>query len=258
LSLNVNPRWPAFRRLQQLAVLTCACVTFSTLTPPAHAEIYTCGTGPKSVFDGYTNASNDPNSYEGTSATIVVRRGAVCDTDTSSGNISIAWTMIASNGGTGGWAQSGYYRWYGSSIYHFAQFRQTTSSKLYTKIGTTALTAGSAYRYWQQTLYNSTAGQWQIRDNVNSTILLQTNFNTFTAWTTPLSVQFEGETKYAASDVPGSSSAPASFTGMQVQRYSDDQWTSTLPALYGPATGQTSTRYKRSSVSNNAFNIWTG
>lgn len=223
------------------------------LATAAHAEVYTCGTH-GNLHDGYGNGSNDSNSWEGTSATIVVRHGSVCDTDTSSNNTSSAWTMVNAFN-TAGWAQSGYIRWYGSSIYHFAQYRRNSSTAWVTKIGSTALTAGSSYKYWQQSIYNSSAGQWQIRDNVNSTVLLQTNFNTFSYWNEPFSVQWSGETDYAQSDVPGSSSATAKFSNMQVQRYSDDGWQSGLRAL--GAFTDTSSRYHRSSVSSNSFSIWT-
>jgi hypothetical protein len=246
-------------RRARLTNLGATSLFLFCLTTPAHAEVYKCGTyHASSLFDGYSDASNDPDYWEGVSASIVVRSGSVCDTDTSGNNVSVAWTMVASNAGKGGYAQSGYYRYYGSPLYHFAQYRQTATSKYVTKFSTNTIAAGGTYRYWQQSVYNSAAAQWQIRDNYNTTIILQTNFNTFSAWTLPLSVQFEGETKYAESDIPGTTSAKAHFSSMQVQRFSDNGFQAGLPALYGPAAGQTSTRYKRSAVAGNAFDIWTG
>lgn len=239
-------------RCHPTAVLVAAFSALVLLAPSARAEIPQCGTA-SNYHEDYSSASNAPTSYEGTSATIVVRKGSVCDTVTNNSNTSSAWTMISPSNRTG-WAQSGYIRWYGSSIYHFAQYRKNGSTAYVTKIGSTALATGASYQYWQQSLYNSTAGQWQVRQNVNTTVLLQTNFDTFSSWTQPYLVSWSGETNYTASDVPGTSSAPARFSSMQVQLYSDDSWTSTLPAL---GVGSQSSRYHVSAVSGNAFNMWT-
>jgi hypothetical protein len=239
------------------AVLLIGSMAFAvnTFGPPANAEIPTCGAyHNSSLFDGYSDLSNDPNYYEGAAATLVVRRGSTCDTDTSGNNSISAWSMIAAHGGTGGYSQSGYYRAYGTAIYHFAQYRQTATSAYYTKLGAIP-TTGSSHLYKQQSVWNAAASQWQIRNWVDSTLLQQTNFDTFNAWAAPFSVQWFGETKYAESDVPGTSASPANFSGMQVQIASNDAWTSSLPSLAGYAG---SSRYHHSAVSGNAFTIWTG
>jgi hypothetical protein len=239
------------RHLLWVASVLAAGLTWAA--PAAHAEIYTCGT--KSHFHaGWQDYSNDPNYWEGASGNIVVRRGAVCDTDTSSGNTSSAWTMVLPHNTTG-WAQSGYIRWYGSSIYQFAQYKKDTATGYVTKLGAT-VGAGAPYQYWQQSIWNASAGQWQIRDNYNTTILLQTNFNTFSSWSEPFGVQWEGETQYSQSDVPGTSGATAHFSSMQVQREIDNGWQSGLPTLAHPT--DTSSRYHASSISGNAFDLWTG
>lgn len=238
-------------------VVCVAMLSLGALLAPgiAHATAGSyCGTK-SNWFDGYANAKNDVWNWEGTLANITVRKGLVCDADSSSANSSSAWAMIAPTNTTG-WAQSGYIRWWGSSIYQFAQHKRDSSSGYTTKLGSIP-TTGSTYTYSEVSYWNSTAGQWQIKEMVNSTVLQHTNWNTFSYWTEPFEVAWDGETAYRESDVPGLSSSKAHFTNMQVQWFNDDKWyAASNSTLYGRTD---SSRWSRSSFStaNQLFDIWT-
>lgn len=249
-----EPRRPRPRWL----VLCAALLGLAALLAPGTAAATAgsaCGTK-GNWFEGYNNASNDVWHWEGTLANITVRKGLVCDADSSSANSSAAWAMIAPTNTTG-WAQSGYIRWWGSSIYHFAQHKRNSSSGYTTKLGSIP-TTGSTYTYSEVSYFDSTTSNWQIKEMVNSTVLQHTNWDTFANWTEPFEVAWDGETAYRESDVPGLSTAKAHFTNMQVQWFNDDKWyAASNSALYGSVP--TSSRWSRSpfSTASQLFDIWT-
>ncbi len=249
---------PRNRRPRRL-VLCATLLGLAALLAPTTANATAgskCGTkNTNGYFDGYRNPGNDVWNWEGTKANITVRKGLVCDADSSSSNTSSAWAMIAPDN-TYGWAQSGYIRWWGSSIYHFAQHKRSSSTGYTTKLGSIP-TTGSTYTYSEVSYWNSTAGQWQINEMVNSTVIQHTNWNTFTDWHEPLAVEWFGETKYRESDVPGLSTSKAHFTNMQVQWFSDDNWYAASNSALNGTTD--SSRWARSafSAANQLFDIWT-
>src|SRR4051794_21490461 len=110
------------RRVTATRAVIAAAVAASTLliaAAPAQAEVATCGTRSANNYHAGYALAGDP-SAEGAYAQIVTEHGAVCDTVTTSANFTNHYAMIASHD-LSGWAQAGYLRWYGSSIYFFAQ-----------------------------------------------------------------------------------------------------------------------------------------
>lgn len=199
-----------------VAVVAAVATVLLAVPLAASAEVATCGSRSANNYHaGYLNPG-DP-SVEGDYAVISTRYGAVCDTDTTSGNFTNHYAMIASNN-LAGWAQDGYLRWYGSSIVFFAQ--QSSGHTLNTKFGTTALTPGSTYFYynkWDPSCYC-------IEDIIERTLYLKSTWNPYTAWVLPFSPQFTGEATYRASDLPGTASAPANYTAISGQDVTTDGW----------------------------------
>ena len=209
---------PVRPRGVRVAVAVMVAAVASLLLPPltAHAEVATCGSRSASNYHaGYVNPG-DPY-VEGDYAIIATRYGAVCDSDTTGANFTNHYSMIASNN-LAGWAQAGYLRWYGGSIVFFAQ--QSSGHTLNTKYGTSALTPGSTYFY-----YNKWASSCLCMENIiERTLYLKSTWNPWTTWTTPFSPQFTGETAYLASDLAGTATAPASYTAISGQDSATDVW----------------------------------
>jgi hypothetical protein len=237
-------------------VVAAFCIVAPFLSVPAvDAALATCGVG-GNWFDGkdqsvYTNG----NYYEGVSAVITSRIGLVCDSDTSnSNNFSNAWSMIANGeSASGGWVQTGYIRGYGGHIYHFGQVWDGIapfSTHSATRYGASALASGERHRYWQQW---SSSCYCELA-MIDVTQWIKTTWNPFGTWTTPFEMQFEAETRYRESDVPGTPAAPAQWDTMQAQAYSDTFIT--MPnVLQQPAPD--STRWAISTQSVTQFRVWT-
>jgi hypothetical protein len=183
----------------------------------ARAEVYQCGKK-SNYFDGWQQPYKT-GSYEGAYASLITRYGAVCDTDTSNGNGSLAWTMIAA-GDAKGWAQSGFWRWYNSSTYFFSQVNYTDSagkSHLTTKFSSSPTTYGQTHTYkeqWSQSCYCE-------QSYVDSTLYIATSFNPYTYWYYPFSPVYSGEANYLASDMTGNSASPTVFSNLHYQDISN-------------------------------------
>lgn len=143
-----------------------------------------------------------------------------------------------------------------TTVRHFAQYRIDPFTDPDTFLGMGSVPLGSTYGYRNETVWCVAINDWCIEMTVNGVHMKETNFNPFVAWTTPFMTAWDGETTYLESDVPGVSTAKAHFSNMQVQRYTDDLWQTSLPALF--TSSPTSSRYKKTAVSGNAFDIWVG
>jgi hypothetical protein len=199
-----------------VAVAAAAISLVTATAPAAYAEVPACGSRSASNYHAGYGVAGD-SSVEGDYAIISTRYGAVCDTDTTSGNFTNQYAMIASHN-LAGWAQAGYIRWYGSAIVFFAQ--QSSGHTVYTKYGTSAVATGSTNFY-----YNKWDATCLCMENIiGRTLYLKSTWNPYTAWTTPFSPQFTGEAVYLASDLAGTSSAPASYTSVSGQDSGTDAW----------------------------------
>jgi hypothetical protein len=211
---------------------------------PASAEIYNCDSY-GSKFAGWLNYGA---YYEGVSAELTVRYGAVCDTDQNNNNFSTAWTMLASNAGGGGYVQSGFMRAYGSLIYHFAEQNRDGSS--YTRVYGSPISVGEIHRYWQQ--WDSTCSC--LHSNVDTTRFMNSSFDPFSVWTTPFSEQFVGEVKHVASDMPGVGGGPTKFANISVQDYYN-HW-ALIPNPFLARTVDRS-RWGANAINSTTTQIWT-
>jgi hypothetical protein len=129
-----------------LGTLTPVVAVVSETVTPASAEVYQCGTVGH-YFDG---AYTSTNTVVGTSASIVNRLGAVCDTDTSNTNSSLAWSMLAGANGSCQYAQAGFVRFYGTTDRFFAQ--DNDCSVVDTTYGVSLASYGETHRYWVQNI----------------------------------------------------------------------------------------------------------
>jgi len=176
------------------------------------------------------------HTYAGASAVLTVRSSSVCPSDSTSanyatgnlGNFVYAYTMVATADASA-WSQSGYFRSYGTPLIHMAQQKWPDGSlhdNFCLICGT--LSAGETHKYWQQA--SPGGGDCAcMHANVDQTQFIVSPTNSLSSWLLagPLSPQFDGETRYRESDMPGSSSQSALFTQMSVQSRYD--------FVFGPA-----------------------
>lgn len=189
----------------------------------ASAEVYTCGNTSQYNYHGGYYQTTAAVDYVGSQVDIVNRYGAVCDTNTTKANFTNAYGMILGiniDGGQG-YGQSGYIRWYNSCTYFFAQ---TEEDVFYTQpntfYGTTCLTYGNTNTY-QNTQIDSCSC---MHSNINGTRELQTNWNPKNVWGDPFSPQFESETRYLQSDIPGNGAARTNWSNLMGHKRSDNNW----------------------------------
>lgn len=251
---------------RKITIMATICGAVLMIPLQGRPALDQCGTLGH-YFAGYTQHPRDVNEYEGASAQITARPGLVCESNSNGVvNDSSAWSMIAGGFlGVPGYSQSGYLRRYGGSIYHFVEFNRTGSSTcysgcsnwgfyfhLFTEDG--ALSSGSKTTYQQ----NWNTGCACIQNRIGGVVRASTNFNPFSYWARPFSPQWFGEVKYRESDIPGTSPARADFANLRVQRFSDDQFTATLPLLLqgndnGPPPAG---RWWVTGVGSNTFQIY--
>ena len=241
-------------------VILGSSILCASLAAPALAsrtEVYNCipnGQVAGNYFDGM-NAFNQP--FNGVSTVVTVRYGAVCDTDSSTfnpttknlGNFVWAWSMIAnSDTNAGGWMQSGFFRNYGTGINDFSQVYDLNTGSIHDVMGAVR-NPGDNVQYWQQNI-----GGTAWRSNVNTTIL-QSDSNLIQGWS-GLSQQFNNETRYLSSDVPGGVGSETNFDSLEVQRY-DGTWVS-LPNPFLSGVNDNSSRWGGPNpTSSQSFLVWT-
>jgi hypothetical protein len=204
--------------------LLAAVLTASGAPPRASAEVFTCGSPATFNYHGGYEQDSGAVSYVGSQVDIVNRYGAVCDTKTGKANFTNAYGMIAGvntfDGGPG-WGQSGYLRWYNSCTYFFAQIEEDAfDTGPQTFYGTTCLTYGNTNTY-QNTQIDSCSC---MHSNINGTRELASTWDPKNVWFTPFSPQFEDETAYLESDIPGNASARTNWSNLMGKRLSDNTW----------------------------------
>jgi hypothetical protein len=243
-----------------VGAVTMAAASIGVPSSPAAASYPACGT-PGSQYDGYNNWSPPPlQESEGASATLTVRFGSVCDSDTSADtyltvttNGDTNWEMIA-GAGVGEYSQAGYLRWYGSPIYSFAEYHDQFGH--YQKLDDFAhpLTQGSSYKYQSQW----GPGCHCIQNLAAGVELNQTNFDPTATWHTPWALSYDAEPHYLESDVPGSAAVPAHSANVLRETYGET-WTSSLPPM--TSTNTNNLRYNQSPLGtcggNPCFDVWT-
>ncbi len=261
----IQARQPSLPQLLVTAiVLIASTLTLVGRAAPASAEIPGCASVHSNYFDGFyydTNAYQD--SWEGSSAYIVNRFGAVCDfgdtsapdpgSNTIGTNFTTGWVMIAAANGIG-WSQDGFIRGYNSPQYEWAQVYDGKSTIYNMFPSSPTLADGDVHAYRE--LYNAANGT--IESSIDGQVFAVTNFNPFQTWNTApngsLSPQFSGETTYNESDVPGVSSSQTAFSALGAQSYIGDSLVSMPCEL---TYNNKNPRWSHSASSCIAFNIWT-
>ncbi len=208
-----------------ISLAALGCSLLSAVPPPASAALPYCGTG-GNYHDGFGKDPNGNWAAYGVSAQVRVQFGAVCSVgDTSQANFTNAWTMLSSHFG-GGWAQTGYIRWYNHVTVHFSQWVASPGGASGTKFGATTLYRDELHQYWtlRAASPNCPKTSQCLVGHVDQTTWFYTDFDPVGPWSTPFRQQYYGETGYGESDVPGVSTAKTGFNYMQYVN-SNNTWT---------------------------------
>jgi len=184
---------------------------------------YYCDSTPQNWFDGF----EDSKAAWGASAWIITRTGSSCTVNDPAGNadFEVAWSMVCGNScsSTSQYAQSGYNRnrdWTYNEF--FAEYTNPSCNAGFCDkfLGNTY--NGDNYPYYS--VYNSS--QHDIQMFAAGNVLMSTGYdpanpNDPDHWSSPWHTEYNGETFNGGDDVPGTSSAMASFTSVA---YATTQW----------------------------------
>lgn len=222
--------------------------------PAAVAQIYQCGVQ-HNYFDGKEQNNPIAAAYEGVSAIITTRHGAVCDTVTNPRlNWTNAWSMIANTEvGEPGHIQLGFERGYGTYIYYFSEYYDEEIGPPVTRYGTFPRTVGQKNKFW--VAYSSACACEKMM--IDATVWAQTSWNPYSWWssTVPWMAQFYGETLYLESDIAGTAASHTKFETLRGQRRSDSGW-ETMANVLG-SYNDNPARWRVQSQGVTEFNIWT-
>jgi hypothetical protein len=220
----------------RVALITCCTLAVGVgglWITPARAYQHNCGVLGH-YYDGFYSGGTSPvGNPEGVSAYITIRRGELCDTDTSTSNSNDIWTMLASKNSDGGWLQSGLDRTYGNNAVHFAQATRCYPGCIfYNHFGPEApANYGEVHRYWTQ--YATDFAGYNV--NVDQTQFMRPPIDTKTSsfWTIrPWYTQWFAETAYMEDSVPGTATATTHWNQMQIQVYNQEAtWSYSVPAM---------------------------
>lgn len=150
----------------------------------------------------------------------MIRSATICTTNSSIGNFSNAWVMIAGYYGLG-WSQVGWERTYGHPIRWFSQhYGEGTYA---TRYSTNSITNELGVRHTFRVLWIQSCVC--MRAYIGTTLWASSFFNPFDSCSLwgprPFSPQFAGEVGFRESGVPGSPAAPTPLTALGAQRFSD-------------------------------------
>jgi hypothetical protein len=203
-----------------------------------------------SVYPGY--------DFGGTSSYIVVRPGANCAGQSGIGNFDNAYVMIASNAPddspNGGWAQAGFELTNGHPLRWFSQDYATLSSILETKYSKFDITNQIGTRHAFRSFSDISCGCELMY--IDSVLWASSSFDAFNNWLKPFSPQYSTEAGNYETDVPGTASAPAAYTGMGVY---DELGGNNYPTPCVLSLGDDHPdRWKVSVNGCTAVNFWTG
>jgi hypothetical protein len=228
----------------------------------ASAEINDCTTR-KNRWAGWWNQHVLNADTSGARANISVYRGSVCNTDKSQNNFTTAWVLIRSPMDIGtipGYAQVGYFRWYNSAIYDFAEYRNMSQSNFH-RFLFAGQPVGSDPNY---AIY--IAGDDRIygySDNRRLFVSPNTNFQMldgadgkFSNLEYPL--QWLSEATYAQSDIPGTPTAKTRWHHMR-QGYFNQGWFTAQPdtSINSNTSRWTFTGISDSSIWDRGYLSWT-
>lgn len=210
------------RLVLYVSLVTLASFLVVARSDPAWAA-RTCNTHGY-FFDGFGKRASETYTTYGVSAQVRVQTAIVCEGDPSADNLSTAWTMVSSHQ-RGGWAQTGFIRWYHHDTVHYSQYRRGPSYPLMTRFGNTSLSPGETHQYW--TLRTSSTGcpstTQCLIGHIDQTTWFYTPFDPVGEWSTPFLQFYSGETHYLEANIPGVDSAKTGFNYMQYVN-GNNQW----------------------------------
>jgi len=236
-----KPNYKSMLRMMSVAtVLVVLALLLNPSAPqPACAAIACQGFA-------YNFTGTDPKSmtHYGIKADVNTKTPALCGGSHSDSSV---WVMMA-GGGSGQYAQVGYGRHQGqSSVYYFAQYKKNASTAAVHKETTVA---SGTHNY--NVIYNFSNGHLYMY--VDTTKILESNFDPAVSWTPGWQPQWEGETHDPGDDIPGSSSSPVYFSNMKIIATRGGPWV-TPSGLTGSSTHS---RYGFAwDTQNTKFHIWT-
>lgn len=184
-----------------------------------HAAQTACGAG-GNLFAGY-GQNLGTYDYEGAYSVIKAQNSNLCTQNPGSPyeyRWAIGTNMIAS-GNVLGWVQSGFAKRYTGSLRHFTQVVRNRTLSTSCTTGAedfctyfwtiTNPSPGSTTQYEDALCRACLNGQGAIQSKIAGNLMYTTRWSPRTTgnWTEPYVPQWFGETYYASSDIPGTSSA---------------------------------------------------
>jgi hypothetical protein len=258
------------RRIRsRLLVAAALCVTLFPIISPTASRVEgagaSCASSNYSRFAGYGLYSRLPANWhespEGVKSTLTVRSGAMCPTVTYPSQFTTAWVMIQDRFNALRYAQAGYMRVpSGPGTFCNRDFAEYNNGGPFTRVfySQVCLAEGSSQSYTVKFL--GPAGPNPPPSSANrfgmytaGALILINDFDPWAAgWS--FAPDYLGETKYDESDQPGTSSATATYTSMQIQSVDTGTYTSTPGYLFSFADGA---RYHRNASGFTWTWIWT-
>ena len=239
-----------------LASLICALIIVS----PAQAARTCASQG--NFYDGFLSPNSSSWTYEGVSSYIYVQDGLTCTGPNSAGpgNFISTWVLVAGQR-RGDYAQVGFDRQQNTSLRWFSEYSRNGNRTV--RFGGFNILSERGVRHTFRVLWTAACGGC-MRMYIDTTLWDSSTFNPFDAvadggWDTGTSPimrpQFLSEAASRESDVPGNSTDATLYTGMGVQRISDDQIQSVPCGLSG--VNDNTARWARSANGCQSFSLWT-
>lgn len=254
------------RRAARIALFACAMLSPLAVPQAADAALATCEprkSDNPTYHAGFVRSTNGPVAY-GVKATITAERGSLCASDLSKYNFNAVYVMVAEQANddpdrTFGWAQVGYHRFANEATYHFYQYRHgnpppgDSSADIHTEFYFGAVAGDVAYDYAVR--YHDPCACLVM--GINGSIIKYADFDPFVSWagSGAWSYQISGETRFKASDMPGSPTDKVEITKMLL--YSSVNQYYTMPCGALTAHNDNTTRWATSQPTCNTGQIWT-
>lgn len=257
------------RRAARIALFACAMLSPLAVPQAADAALATCEprkSGDPTYHAGFVRSTSGPVAY-GVKATITAERGALCGSDLSHYNFNTVYVMLAEPynpdnpdpDGIYGWAQVGYHRFANEVTYHYYQYRHgnpppgAPTSDIHTEFYFGTVAGEVAYDYAVR--YHDPCECLVM--GIDGSIIKYSDFDPFVSWagSGPWSYQISGETRFKASDMPGSPTDKVEITKMLL--YSSVNQYYTMPCGALRAVNDNTTRWATSQPSCNTGQIWT-
>lgn len=233
-----------------------ALLPMGITSPPEAKAAVTCTSYDSNYWDGFFQGPNDGSNhfYEGASAYIVVRVGAICNPGQDPSSFTAQYVMIG-DGDSRGLGQVGTMRRYGYPLRWFAEFDAGDGTGFVRRFSAGGVESEIGKAHAFRVVYGT--GCACLVGRVDNYEIGRSSFSPYSKWSSysTWQVEFSGEVTNLASDMPGSASARTKFTGLGGQRVSDDQIESLRADLlymndYAP-------RWAAEAHSRTAFDIWT-